>query len=199
MTSTRTLVPAIVEYVDGRPFTVVLMEPEGAYLAETWDVEWCKRDERMYAHQSGGGGTAVYEVMSRDPKHSRKVYVRPGLPCGVHEQVDGAWVTTPISREELTALGYEFVSTEPEDPFDGAREYPSEDVRCLSCHLCDDWIPADSLCEHLEWCEVEQWWCVKDGEEHVTEIGDRHTITPKCSDDEDEDGSEVTATPAAED
>jgi hypothetical protein len=191
-----TLVPAIIEYQDDRPFTVMLMVPGAQRMSETWDVEWCKRDRRLYAHLSGSGGEAMYVVTTT---HSgRRVYVRPDVPCGVYAQVDGAWTTTPITREELTAAGYEFVTEEPADPFDGARQYPDEDVRCEHCPRCDDWLPifddTDRPCEHIEWCDFAGW-CLREGEEHNAG-GYRHPIQAgACFEDYDEDQEDQDTDP----
>lgn len=167
---------AYVEYVDDHPFEVAFVHPDLRCLRGLWDVEWCKRDEALYAHQSGSGGQPGYHV-TLEAGCGRRVWLRPGLPL-LHwnpETKDNDLVT----REAAEAVGYEFLADEPADPFEGAEM----DVETVYCVDCDDYLPDydayQQPCEHLTFCEDVSAWVRTIGNEHEHD-GERHAIDEQC-------------------
>jgi hypothetical protein len=134
--------PICIEYRDDRPFSVTTRNKGGSW--SHYDIDWCKRDENLYCHWSGGGPARPFIEVGRfvgapwpDPADRVKIWAAPGIVLR-----DGA-------ETDLTVLGYERIAEPLGDPFEDAID---EDTHY--CGLCDDYLPwtTDTLCEHLHFC-----------------------------------------------
>lgn len=160
-----------IEYRDDRPFSVMTATNwehggKSGISADYYDFEWCKRDAMLYYDGTGSGpmrGFCVSAFSNTDPPPA-KLWLKEGIKV-THSWKDG---DEPISESELLKMGY-LLLTEPiqldsgwgdssPNPFDHAN---ADD--CIECVECDDWIPEDSMCEHMRWCdECGDWFYVAD-------------------------------------
>lgn len=143
--------PICIEYRGDRPFSVTTRNDGGGWTH--YDIDWCRRDESLYYHWSGGGPARPVMQVGRfvgapfpDPADRVKIWA-PGI-----ELRDG-------DETDLTVLGYERIAEPLGDPFEDAIE---EDTHY--CELCDDYLPnvSDQLCKHLRFCGFCGDWVVRD-------------------------------------
>lgn len=127
---------AMAEFLNGQPFSVSTYE-HGSL--QEYDIEYCKRDGRFYAHQSGCGG----EPMTYCPSF----WATPGVVVRTVGTIAPlSALPDPWTEQKLLAL------TE------------SEDTHCAWCLLCQDYLPTDNPCAHIWWCDVCAWWSTPDNE-----------------------------------
>lgn len=55
--------PICIEYRDDRPFSVTTRNKGGSW--SHYDIDWCKRDENLYCHWSGGGPARPFIEVGR--------------------------------------------------------------------------------------------------------------------------------------
>lgn len=118
-----------VEFQDGKPFTL-LTHGKGE---EVYDIEWCKRDDQLYYHNSGSG-LAQFTI----PVYSDTDFWIVDHLQAVHGQTD-----EPI--EKTMDIPKEFYG-----PIDGW----AIESRCEYCTVCDDWFPEHGECQHLFWSDT---------------------------------------------
>lgn len=143
-----------VEYheIDGqwRPFSIATTDGQ-------YDVEWCKRDQCLYAHDSGGGGRFHASSFVGAPGICAKVWVRKDIEI-VHEVkiADDKWESQPLPREDLATMGYELLAKPlTDDPFGECEEEETQ-----HCKICDDRLPCEEdshTCNHLYWMDWGGW------------------------------------------
>jgi hypothetical protein len=131
-----------VEFIDERPHSV--FTTEGGY-----DFSWCKRDNEVLFHDSGGG----------IGRNNRFELCQPnGLTFWVADCIDvrikDAWddvarkytVDIPATEEELAKRGMTRVPVLGADLFDDAHEC----TRGIAyCSICDDHFDEDATCVHV--------------------------------------------------
>lgn len=163
-----------VEYgAEDRPFSIFTREG-GVSL---WDADWCKRDETLYVHESGVGGSVYFNALSEGARN--KAWVAPGERITTtRETSPGKWATVEITREEVATLGFDLLDELPGDPFDGAEESDT-----VWCDVCEDHLPTentDSPCDHTTWCDLSGWWVSIKDQQHVFDGGEPHDICEEC-------------------
>lgn len=135
-----------IEYHDGKPFSVTTTN-------STYDVEWCKRDECLYFHESGGGG-----IDSWFPVTPQSVYwLRPDLKPSISIRRE------PYYRDATAQddIGTRLAEPLPDYPLDLIISECGNDGECEYCPTCDDHLPTSDgyeLCDHVFWCETTGWW-----------------------------------------
>ena len=170
-----------IEYSNDRPFAVVTDDGGADY----YDFDWCKSNEQLYYHCSGGGGSAKEIVLSHfsDPSPPlQKIWAAEGVGFVELVDKDGEWVNVAIDAERVRAMGYEvidkplnitpFLSEYDQknkdaifNPFDAACESETE-----YCSICDDRFPDDSTCRHLFWSDDGGWSGVGSDEGKIAEL-----------------------------
>ena len=50
-----------IEWLNGKPFSVIVYQDEKNTWATTYDIDYCKRDNQLYYYWSGGGHATVNE------------------------------------------------------------------------------------------------------------------------------------------
>lgn len=163
-----------VEYNDeDRPFSIFTRDS----CITVWDAEWCKRDETVYVHESGGGGSVYFNALSDGARC--KAWIAPGEKITTTRKTSpGKWATVEITREELSAIGFDLMDALPSDPFDGAEESDTH-----YCDECDDHLPTtdtDDPCDHTTWCNRDGWWVSIKDDRHVSDGGESHEIGEDC-------------------
>lgn len=112
---------------------------------DLFDGTWCRRDEQLHLHESGGGTPYVEGCGVRD---GVPVPARIWLASG--ERVRGTSGEAYMTPEQLTAMGYVIVTEHPGDIFDGAS-----DEKTTWCEKCEDNIPKFvDQCEHTSRYEL---------------------------------------------
>lgn len=160
-----------IEYSDDRPFVVVTTASPDLSLpcrAEWWDFEYCKRDNRLYFDAVGSGGDARFYYVGGEALPCRaptKLWLAEGVVPHDSRDDDNK---IALSADELLARGYVLIGEPIElnlgwdgptpNPFDHGHE---DD--CCYCKTCDDWLPEESMCSHLAWCDdCGDWYYVDD-------------------------------------
>lgn len=154
-----------IEYQDDRPAAVMTARDwnhggKSGTSADYYDFEWCERDQALYFELIGGGPLNGYSVARfAEPQPPKaKLWLAPDISVQ-----DAGRDEKTISNAELLAMGYEIIN-EPllldsgwgrpsTNPFDHA-----ESGGCLYCRECDDWLPEDEMCQHLDWCDECGMW-----------------------------------------
>lgn len=137
-------------FQDGRPWSVVTAD------GCIFDVEFCRADETLYFHQSGGGGivgnTVFLEGARKNDFWLAKRFspdVRPGEGLGTRLQhINPKWLW-------------------------GLESWGCES-NTVYCKICEDWIPIDDVveaaCDHIHWDTDAGWWA-GEGYEGTTPTG----------------------------
>jgi hypothetical protein len=139
----------------------------GYRCPQVYLFDWCRRDGAYYQHNSGGGGDGDVHIGSwqKDPigKPSMLwVAEDVSLTCCVKVQGQQRWVTAPAVESDLERchvrllkvprLVRALLSTDfTTDPFESAFE---EQTHTTWCAKCRDYLPDESLCRHLTYCET---------------------------------------------
>lgn len=141
------------------PFSVFTVQPGGKPennpSCYEWDVEWCKRDETAYYHNSGCGLQFYLH-----PYSNRKA----GVPIWwnrelVHPTSGRSTRHIRLSNDTVRRWGMVILPKPAKilggscHPFDSSVKYSVTEGECEYCNVCDDFIPTDALCEHIDWCE----------------------------------------------
>ena len=153
-----------------RPFSVTSSHT-------VWDVDYCRRDDCLYSHQSGGGlfmgGRWHLDEESQTANFVGPVAhkVRRGRwgrsQCGIrlwlHSKVRIVWENprpgfrnrgrgkrVKNARRKLSARNVRLIDR----PIGGhPLEECGGDESTEWCSICDDRLPDTLLCEHLYWCD----------------------------------------------
>jgi len=158
----RDLLYAEYHKTDGewRPCSIVTTKQNGSRVSQTqYDVDWCKRDERLYSHESGGGGglEVCIHGFCDAPKICGRIWVREDAELVHYVKIDDKWVTAPLPRERLASMGYE-VLAEPLSP--DPLEDCEQETETQYCRICDDYLPSsyeERLCNHLFYVDSGGW------------------------------------------
>lgn len=121
----------------------------------TYDVEWCRRDVRLYGHLSGFGGGP---------------YVGGHHPWWAASGVELEGDPSPHLRLERMPLHWT-----PENLWGQVCDHTETEY----CTLCDDYLPTSDgyeACEHLFWCDECGTWTGPGYAE-----GDRCEHVARCS------------------
>jgi len=129
----------IVEFREGRPFTVVVEDGKfGGYVS--YDFEWSKKYE-CYLYHKSSGGFEIWTITEDEywASPDARISIYPGS-------------RVPKRREKFD------ISRLFEDNIESEVEY---------CSQCDDWISHDDLCIHLHWSDndglfAEVTYCCKE-------------------------------------
>lgn len=113
----------LIEFQDNRPFAAVEIDSRGN--TRYYDIEWCKRDQQLYAHYSGN---RLY-LESQDNKFWAAVGYEPDN-------------YKPENR----------LANKPKK-YRGELENWTLFDDCLYCSICDDWLPEEDTCDHIWWDE----------------------------------------------
>ncbi len=128
---------AIKYHKSGKRWTPHSVLSEGS----TFDFDYCRRDDDVYYHCSGSGGTRVYCHPFTNPGIHARMWVSPK-----YELVDSK--SNPITRKQALSLGYRVFTATPENPFDSASEAEGGTDYCI---VCDDRMPGDNMCKHVHY------------------------------------------------
>lgn len=132
-----------IEYHDDIPHAAVTSDSKGYF--QDYDLDWCKRDDRLYWHQSGGW---------------------PDRPIVIGKLVEGTvkfWATGDIKIKD----GHNGVSlSRPLRKFPLKTLLdPDNEMETIYCSECDDHLPTEDSpnpCDHIWWCKVTGWWSTPD-------------------------------------
>jgi hypothetical protein len=122
----------------GRPFAVVRKDEKG--YSEYFDIEWCERDQQLYADEAGNG----FYLGRKD----NKFWLSAGMPLPL---VKGIAPANPDNRLIRRPRGY------GGDLWDWAIQ-----CECEHCSICGDSFPDNDLCEHIYWDDEAGWWSTPD-------------------------------------
>lgn len=147
-----------VEYHAGHPHSVVTATKSGRGWS-VWDFDWCKRDQTVYYHQSGGSPAEAYSV-GKMVGGTTDLWVDPSITT--FKNYSGK----PLTRRQVEKYGYRFLPKLKEDPFDNAVS-----GAVTWCMVCKDHLPDDNSCNHLVWTLGEGMLGCGTGEhEHETHL-----------------------------
>lgn len=155
------------------PFNVFTVIPsrvrKGGFTFSNYDFDWCKRDECLYYHCSGGGGSFYMHPLAKPHTKPRcAVWYESSI---VKPTNGGNCSHRPISNRTLERWGYDvfsepllldFYGSKTHNPFEMASEDEVE-----YCPRCNDHLPTTNLCAHI-------WYCEKCGEYSVPGTRCRH-------------------------
>lgn len=162
---------------EDRPFSIYTRSACG-YI-EVWDAEWCARNETIYVHMSGGGGSVYFNALSEGARC--KAWVAEGETITTTRRTgDDSWETAEIDRAELTAMGFDLLDAPLADPFADAEEGET-----IYCDRCEDFLPTENVgqpCDHIAWCDKEGWWVYAENGRHLGHDGSAssHDIDDEC-------------------
>lgn len=125
-----------VEYHDGHPHSVTTSNGKGWTV---WDFDWCKRDQTVYYHQSGGGPAEAYHVGKLGRGGRAELWVDSSV-MGFADCSSGK----PLTRRQVERYGYKLLKKLKADPFEDAVG-----GRVTWCVVCQDQLPDDHACWHL--------------------------------------------------
>lgn len=184
-----------IEYRDGKPFSVVTemhwdhsgkpwfiagRDTPNGVAGHDWDFEWCNRDGVCRYDLSGFGGKprfCAHRFCEPSPPPA-ELWIAEGTPVFTYTR--NCKERRVESDAELLKLGYKRLrrpkllkgrfGDKTRNPFDAAWE-----GRAIYCDRCDDYLPDENPCEHLEWCdECASWVYVDTNEFHVDYGGGSH-------------------------
>lgn len=140
----RIVQETVVDDSDVNPLDRIVKRLARPHILSEWDVEWCKRDECYYVHETGGWTGRVY-LNQLVEGYREKFWAEEGI-----EFSNGNGVELDISEKRISELGYDRVHLDgpPED-----LSQTCEEQSCYWCCKCDDMIPSSDLCEHMYWCD----------------------------------------------
>lgn len=137
---------------DWRLHSIVTADFSRHRISQTqYDVDWCKRDECLYAHESGGSSGVEVHIhrFCNAPKICGKVWIHPAATLVHYVKVGEKWETQPLPRVDMAAMGYLLLDTPlSDDPLADCRQ----DEETRYCRICDDYLPSsyeEGLCGHL--------------------------------------------------
>lgn len=159
------LILSVVYDLDMHPHSVNVCNWSGG--VDAYDFAWCKRDACCYHHLSGGGGGVPFLegvphfltsagngwVGTGKRRRFRYHYHRARTRLWLDPSVDRVRVAggrkheMEVDRDGLRRDGW-FLLHRAANPFDDA-----EDDRAHWCVFCEDDLPEENLCEHLDWCD----------------------------------------------
>ena len=135
------------------PARPVLEALASGHSYREYDVDWSKRDECYYGHESGGGHGRVY--LHQICGGMRKAWAKPFVTFA-HASSDGPMLSMASIRE----LGYD-LEVDEKIPTVGYIEWG---VRTYYCERCADFLPENEPCECVYWCdECCEWLNKKSG------------------------------------
>lgn len=120
----------IVEFRNGRPFTVVV-EDNDCY--HSYQFEWSKKSE-CYLYYDGSSGSKTWTITE-----------------------DEYWVA-PDARFDFYP-GREYIKREQFDTtslFSGYNNIECDSMEY--CSQCDDWTHCEPPCAHIHWSDELGWW-----------------------------------------
>lgn len=140
----------LIEFDQGKPFSAI--DTDG----NVYDIDYCNRDDCLYAHESGSGGRAYLGQVANTwwaaPGVHPEVYVRTA---------DGeGWEYVPAPINTRVELPDKYKA----DLWDWASQQETE-----GCSVCADRLPTDNLCEHIWWDTYWGWWSTPDERERHLE------------------------------
>jgi len=120
------------------------LRPFSAHDGETqYDVEYCERDDQLHYDESGTGS----------PYLERRDNLWWAVD-GVHPDIiDEEGERQPAPIKNRIELPQKYC-----DEIDDWAYYG----RTGFCNVCQDFVPLDDLCEHIEWDDEEGEWVQKD-------------------------------------
>jgi hypothetical protein len=129
-----------IEYQDGRPFEVVTASNDGK-CRTYYDVEWCRRDQCLYIHESGGSTSPIAVRKGTD------FWACADAPIKIE---DGATrrKRSKFRKKLQTAIAGDWVAG-----ISGGE--------CTYCPVCEDYLPTEDTyhpCAHIWWCDDAGWW-----------------------------------------
>lgn len=137
------------------PFSVMTQAEDRSPCQYNFD--WSKARGELYCHMCGFGGDLEFSVSGSSK--AKAVHAKLWLADGVRAVANGRRLTAKGLRQ----IGYALIEAplttrvegykESTNPFDIASE---SEVEWCSC--CKSYIPTESLCEHIEWCDDCGWW-----------------------------------------
>ena len=133
-------------------FTVNHAKPS-AWISGIYDFDWCKRDEMLYYHCSGCGGRFPMHPLSKPSATPRyAVWWDASLVAPTN---GGNCSSRKLSADTIRKWGYDVL--ESPLPILGGGVNPFEENACMDsveyCANCKDYLPTESLCSHIWWCE----------------------------------------------
>lgn len=146
----------VIEYYRNKPHSVVTNHG-------TFDFEWCKKYGLLYFTCSGSG------CGREDPDHSVCAFVEPASLPGKIWTAPNVRLHRWESRDKpeirvddaiLKKMGYrrlkqplllkDWRGNKTRNPFEAGEEC---DGHMEYCSICDDYLPDESLCDHLMWSD----------------------------------------------
>jgi hypothetical protein len=192
-----------VMYHQRRPFSVETVEhwdhskkpwfnpekdkPRG-FCPQGFDFEYCRRNDTIYQHNSGGGGTVrvvLHEIVEKHPPC--EIWIAAGIPLFRHAKRK-PFNEIPLKDGDLERLGYKRLrkprllrgwrDEASRNPFD-----VSEEGETVYCRRCEDHLPDEpgSVCKHLYWCDDCGDWFYLDN--RMDSDGERRKCECKNEDD----------------
>jgi hypothetical protein len=143
-----------IEYSDGKIFNVVTHKPfkfhDGteAICTEFYDVEWCKRDQRYYFHNSGSGVGEALTVYG-NVGGTTTYWAARDVKVVVKGEAKVRRVVQARGRKDF------------EKALAGNGSGTFSERRCEYCPTCDDYLPSEDtnrLCDHVWWCDDTGDW-----------------------------------------
>jgi len=125
-----------VEYFGGHPHSVITTTNGNGWTV--WDFDWCKRDQTVYYHQSGGCGAQGVYAVGTLVRGRAELWV----DASIHAFQD--YRGKPLTRRQVGRHGYDLLADHKGDPFAGAVESAT-----TGCTSCDDRLPDERQCRHL--------------------------------------------------
>jgi hypothetical protein len=131
-----------VEFQDGRPFSILTLDEKDC--RSVYDVEYCRRDDRLYFHLSGFG---AIEITARA---GDIFWAAKDFPLTVEA---GATRRKTLPRKYPSLRNFRGA--------DGRFHDDMDESDCIYCSICNDRLPTEDSyrpCDHLWWCEDKTEW-----------------------------------------
>lgn len=160
-----------IEYRHRKPFGVITLKAwkyrDGStgLCPQYFDFNWCKTDQSLYWHNSGGGGSSLEGVhLGRflDPIPRQLFWAAPELRLTTSVADGDGFKNVEMSEADIYEMGYQRIKrpllldlphhNKSRNPFDVS----GGDTETVYCEKCDDHFPSEdnSPCDHLEWCDL---------------------------------------------
>jgi hypothetical protein len=166
MNDKRTILAEFQKKASGRLelFSLTTFEDCGAYLSrKTYNVDWSKRYGYLFEQTGFGGGTEVEVggIYFLSGPVDVKIVERPTTLVSGDDRPPWRSAATKKIRQRnrtrrLQKLPKEF-ALEGGDLLDWLRRNGIEEDG-VWCSACRDYMPGQSLCRHIWWCDVSCWY-----------------------------------------
>ena len=133
------------------------LDPKHA-CCSVYDFNYCRRDDTVYFHNSGGGGGVYLGQISNAKKQPRCCI---WYDATLVDPTDSSIKQRHLARHTIEQWGYDIVAAPLTLDFHSGEQNPfiygvEGDVEY--CTKCDDHFTTDEPCEHIWWCEKCSNW-----------------------------------------